>query len=236
MEENAVIYLRVSTDDQANDPLNLENQEKYCQSYCRQKHMNVIKVFTDAGKSARTTNRQEFQRMLRYCKARKNEVRYVVVQDLSRFTRNHRDQAEAIYNLNHSGVRLRSTYESNIDETAAGKLAANIFGSFNQFFSDAHSEKQRDRKLDAVKAGRVPWRAPLGYVNVSGQLGPNIKPDPERAPFILEAFRLIGMEGLSKVAALKVLTRKGFTTSKGKPVSIPNLGSDSCEPDLCRMG
>jgi DNA invertase Pin-like site-specific DNA recombinase len=56
------------------------------------------------------------------------------VQDLSRFARNHKDQAEAIYDLGQSGVSLRSTYESNIDETAAGKLAANFFGAFNQFF------------------------------------------------------------------------------------------------------
>jgi DNA invertase Pin-like site-specific DNA recombinase len=96
-------------------------------------------------------------------------LNYVVVQDLSRFARNHKDQAEAIWDLGRCGVLLRSTYESNIDETAAGKLAANIFGAFNQFFSDSHSEKQRDRKRQAVAAGRVPWRAPIGYVNVKFQ-------------------------------------------------------------------
>jgi hypothetical protein len=119
-------------------------------------------------------------------------LNYVVVQDLSRFARNHKDQAEAIWDLGRCGVLLRSTYESNIDETAAGKLAANIFGAFNQFFSDSHSEKQRDRKRQAVAAGRVPWRAPIGYVNVSSKVGANVEPDPQRGPLITRAFRTCG--------------------------------------------
>ncbi|HVJ07002.1 MAG TPA: recombinase family protein, partial [Acidisarcina sp.] len=184
--ENAVIYLRVSTKEQAEDPHNLENQEKRCRAYCQQMGLNVLHVFIDRGESGRTSDRPEFQRMLAFCKTARNNVRYVVVQDLSRFARNHLDQAEAIGALGLSGVRLRSTFESNIDETAAGKLAANIFGAFNQYFSDAHSEKQRVRKRDAVAAGRVPWRAPLGYLNVQSKAGANIEPDPVRAPLILE--------------------------------------------------
>lgn len=218
MEDNAVIYLRVSTDEQAKDPLNLENQEARCRSYCRQMRLNVVRVFLDKGESARTSNRPEFQRMLAFCKVPRNNVRFVVVQDLSRFARNHMDQAVEMNHLGLSGVRLRSTFESNIDETAAGRLAANIFGAFNQYFSDAHSEKQRVRKRDAVGAGRVPWRAPLGYFNVNSKDGSNIKPDPERAPLILEGFRLIGMEGQSKVTALKIITEMGLTTPKGNPV------------------
>jgi site-specific DNA recombinase len=121
--------------------------------------LTIVESFVDAGASARSSDRPEFQRMLAYCKVQRNKVSYVVVQDLSRFARNNRDQGDAIFQLESSGVSLRSTYESNIDETAGGKLAANIFGSFNQFWSDAHSEKQRDRKRLAVAGGRVPWRA-----------------------------------------------------------------------------
>jgi site-specific DNA recombinase len=80
-----VVYIRVSTDDQAEDPLNLVNQEKRCRIYCQQNGLSVDRIFIDAGESARTSDRPEFQRMLAYCKARRNEIRYVVVQDLSRF-------------------------------------------------------------------------------------------------------------------------------------------------------
>ena len=215
----AVLYIRVSTEEQAEDALNLVNQEKKCRSYCQQKGLTVVEKFIDAGESGRTDDRPEFQRMLVYCKSQRNNVRYVVVQDLSRFARNNRDQNDAIHQLELSGVSLRSTYESSIDETAAGKLTANIFGGFNQFFSDSHSEKQRDRKRLAIAGGRVPYRAPLGYLNISAKQGPNIIPDEERAPLIRKAFQLMSTGLHKKAEVLKTVTEEGLTTTKRKPVS-----------------
>jgi site-specific DNA recombinase len=217
--KKAVVYIRVSTDPQAEDALNLDNQEERCRIYCRQKGLSVVTTFKDAGESARTSDRPEFQRMLAYCKARRNEISYVVVQDLSRFARNHRDQADAICDLGRCGVLLRSTYEPNIDETAAGKLAANILGAFNQFFSDSHSEKQQDRKRQAVAGGRVPWRAPIGYVNVSSKTGANIEPDPQRAPLIIRAFELVSAGLHKKSEVLRIVASEGLTTRTGKPIA-----------------
>lgn len=127
----AVIYIRVSTTEQAEDALNLVNQETKCRDYCRRNSLTVVELFKDAGASARSSDRVAFQQMLSYCKVQRNRIGFVVVQDLSRFARNNLDQAEAILQLQNSGVALQSVYESNIDDTAAGKLTANIFGSFN---------------------------------------------------------------------------------------------------------
>lgn len=215
----AVVYIRVSTEEQAEDALNLVNQEKRCRIYCEQRGLSVVRIFIDAGESARTSDRPEFLRMLAYCKAGRNEIDFVVVQDLSRFARNHKDQAEAIWDLGRCGVLLRSTYESNIDETAAGKLAANIFGALNQFASDSHSEKQRDRKRQAVAAGRVPWRPPIGYVNVSSKAGANIEPDQQRGPLITRAFELVNTRLHKKSDVLRIVTNEGLTTRSGKLVS-----------------
>ena len=113
---------------------------------------------------------------------------------------------------------LRSTYESNIDETAAGKLAANIFGTFNQYFSDALSEKMRDRTRQSVSAGRFPWRAPIGYQNIGGKDGPNIKPDEKRAPFIRRAFELVAGGRHKQSEVLQIVTDEGLTTAGGRPL------------------
>lgn len=59
----AVLYIRVSTDEQAEDALNLINQETRCRRFCEQKGLTVVKVFTDAGESARSSDRPEFQNM-----------------------------------------------------------------------------------------------------------------------------------------------------------------------------
>src|SRR5437870_2677490 len=63
------------------------------------------------------------------------------------------------------GVKLCSVYEQSVDDSASGTLTANIHGTFNQYFSDALSEKMKDRMRASAAAGRFPWRAPIGYVN-----------------------------------------------------------------------
>jgi site-specific DNA recombinase len=229
----AVIYVRVSTDEQAQGPLNLENQEKRCREYCERKGLPVGAIFVDPGESARSTDRPEFRRMLDYCKAHRREVRYVVVQDLSRFARNLLDQADAIRELRNHGVLLRSTYESNIDETAAGKLAANIHGAFNQYFSDSLSEKMRDRMLASVAAGRFPWPAPIGYRNVEATTGANIVPDSERAPLIRKAFELMATGLHTKTAVLKTVTEMGLRTRNNKALSPQTFVEMLKKPVYC---
>lgn len=45
----AVLYIRVSTDEQANGPLNLSNQEQRCRDYCNRNGLTVVEVFIDPG-------------------------------------------------------------------------------------------------------------------------------------------------------------------------------------------
>ena len=215
----AVLYLRVSTDEQADDPLNLFNQEQKCRNYCEQSGYPIVGVFTDSGESARTADRPELQRMRRFYKTHSHEMGCVVVQDLSRLARNNSDQAQFIAELAKHKVRLCSVYEPNVDETAAGKLAANIHGTFNQHFSDALSEKMRDRCRAAVLAGRFPWPAPLGYLNDSTlRSGANLVLDPVRAPLIRKSFELIAAQN-TKADVLRTISDDGLRTHKGKKLS-----------------
>ena len=216
---DAVIYLRVSTDEQANGVLNLPNQEQKDRHYCEEKGYAVVRVFVDPGESARTAKRPEFQKMVAYCKAHRN-IGYVVVQDLSRFARNNGDQAEFIAELGRHGVKVRSVMEPNVDETAAGKLAANIHGTFNQYFSDQLSERMKDRSRAAVLAGRWPWPAPIGYRNDSTlRTGANLVPDPERGPHVRRAFELLATGLYTRVDVLRLVTQAGLVTRKGQKLT-----------------
>jgi hypothetical protein len=56
-------------------------------------------------------------------------------------------------------------------------MAAGVHGVFNQYFSDALSEKMQERSAASVRAGRWPWAAPIGFLNDLNQNnGANIKP------------------------------------------------------------
>jgi site-specific DNA recombinase len=215
----AVIYVRVSTDEQANGPLNLLNQEKRCCDYCKQHGLEVVRVFVDPGESARSTDRPAFQEMLTFCKANRHKIACIVVQDLSRFARNLQDQMQTLYELNAVNIVLRSVYESNMDESPEGKMQAGIFGTFNEYFSNSLSKRMKDRTRQAVLAGRFPWKAPIGYLNTGRKDGANIEPDPKRAPLIRRAFELMSSGIHKKSEVLKTIADEGLLTNRGKPLS-----------------
>jgi len=215
----AVLYVRVSTDEQANGPLNLENQEQRCRDYCKQKCLDVIAVFVDPGESARSANRPAFQEMVQYCKANRQKVGFVIVQDLSRFARNLKDQMRFVWELNKVGVLLRSVYETNVDESPEGQMQAGIFGTMNEYFSNSLSSKMKDRTRASAAAGRYPWRAPIGYENIGGKIGANIRPDVKRAPLIRRAFELFATGRYKKSEVLKLITDEGLITGKGSWLS-----------------
>jgi len=82
MTEKAVIYLRVSTDEQTE-----ESQLEPCKNYCKEKGWGVIKIYRDHGKSAYKEDkyRPEFMKMLE--DAKKREFQHIVVFAMDRFSR-----------------------------------------------------------------------------------------------------------------------------------------------------
>jgi len=175
-------------------------------------------VFRDDGASAKTTDRPEFQKMLTACTSKQNPVDFVVVHDLSRFSRDVKDQAIVISILDRSGVRLRSVLE-NIDETPAGKFMRNIHAAFNQFDNDRKAERTKFGMLKAATLGRFPFKAPVGYLNVPARNGAKLIPDPERAPIIQKAFELYAVGNASRASVLRTITALGLTTQSGNKLS-----------------
>src|SRR5450755_738176 len=112
---NAVIYCRVSTKEQVQN-LSLGTQQSRCVEFSTRNDWAVLKIFRDEGESAKTADRPAFQQMLAFCKSKPNTVQFVVVHDLSRFSRAMGDQTCVIAELECAGVHLRSVME-NVDET-----------------------------------------------------------------------------------------------------------------------
>ncbi len=221
---NAVIYCRVSTTEQTKN-LSLPTQEARCVQYCKDQGWSVVRIFRDEGKSAKTADRAEFQAMIRFCGIKKNAVSFVIVNDLSRFSRDLADQCAVIGQLERSGASLRSVSES-IDSTAAGKLMQNIYGAFNQFDNDRKAERTRLGMEKSAAMGRFPFGAPLGYWNLRSEQregSGNLIQDADRAPIIRKAFELFAMGTQTKRNVLRQITALGLTTKAGKPLSAQTL-------------
>lgn len=213
----AVIYLRVSTKEQAQN-LSLGTQKRDCLAYCRQQGFGVDRIFEDAGESAKTTDRPEFQKLLAYCRANKARVQFVVCYNLSRFSRNTHDHAVIRALLLRLGIGVRSATEP-LSDDAVGKLTANMLAAIAQFDNDAKAERTKAGMKAAIERGRWAWVAPLGYLNGNRRSGePSLVLDPERAPIIRKVFESIAAGGLNEAEALRQALALGLRSRKGKRV------------------
>lgn len=215
----AVLYCRVSTTEQVQN-LSLATQEEACREYCGRQGYDVDQVFVDAGESAKTTGRPEFQRMLEHCRRGRGRLHAVIVYSLTRFSRNNADHHAIATLLRGLGIALRSVTEP-IDDSPSGRLMEGILASFSQFDNDARSQRVTAGMQAAIDRGRWVWHAPLGYLN-GPRGGPSLVPDPARAAAVREIFALRAA-GVAGAALLQRAHDLGLRTKHGQTVSQPRL-------------
>jgi site-specific DNA recombinase len=94
--KQAILYIRVSTDEQADKGFSLASQEEYLNKYCRMNNIDVIHTFTE-DHSAKTFNRPEFKKMLTFCKQNRSDIDLLLLVKWDRFSRNTKDSYQMIY-------------------------------------------------------------------------------------------------------------------------------------------
>ena len=212
----AVIYIRVSTKEQT-DNLSLPTQLRACEAYCRQHGYEVLARFTEEGESAKTADRTELQRLLKFCRAHRGRAHFVVVYNLTRFAREKYDHFALRAHLKSLGISLRSATEP-IDDSSTGKLMEGVLAAFAQFDNDVRSERTRAGMRAALELGRWTFRAPLGYRNAR-KPAPTLVPDPERAPLITRAFEDFATGEYTKQEVLEAVTRLGLRSRRGQALN-----------------
>lgn len=84
------LYIRVSTNKQADEGFSLDDQQNRLTMYCQAQGWTICPehIYTDAGESGTTTDREQFQMMLEA--ARKGAIKRIVAMKLDRIARNVR--------------------------------------------------------------------------------------------------------------------------------------------------
>jgi site-specific DNA recombinase len=231
----ALIYVRVSTDEQADKGLSLPAQEEACLEYIKLKHLTIDPkkdVYIDAGESAKTANRPALQEMLSRCKKDK-EVKVVLVHKLDRLARNVGDHAAIKTILRKFDIQLCSVVEP-VDDSPTGALLENIMASVAEFYSANLGQEVKKGMKQVLKQGRYPGRAPVGYLNkdlieLDGTITKTIIKDSVKAESIQQAFRMFATNQFSQSLLCDELNKNGFKTffNKGiKPTRLHGLLSN----------
>ncbi len=194
----AVSYLRVSTRGQAergggaDEGFSIPAQREANKKKALSMGAMIGKEFVDRGTSAKSADRPELQKMLKYVKENADRIDYVIVHKVDRLARNRGDDVDIMRALRECGVQLVSASES-IDDTPAGMLLHGIMSSIAEFYSQNLANEVKKGLNEKVKAGGTPSRAPLGYLNIRrvderGREEKTVILDEERAPLIKLAF------------------------------------------------
>ncbi len=231
---NAVIYLRVSSKEQAEkggetEGYSLPAQREACKRKASTLKAAVIEEFVERGESAKTADRPQLQRMLAYIA--ENHVKYVIVHKVDRLARNRADDVAINMAIKQAGAELVSVSE-NIDQTPSGLLLHGIMSSIAEFYSRNLATEVIKGCVQKAKNGGTPGRAPTGYLNVrrfeNGRESRTVEIDPVRGPLMAWAFRAYATGEWTIRNLLAELTARGLTTAPGpkgpgKPLALSHL-------------
>ena len=223
MSKRAVIYTRVSTDDQATEGTSLEIQVERCRAYCVAQGWSVQEVYTDAGVSGAKASRPALDDMLAAVEG--GSVAVVVVAKLDRLGRSLRHLAPLLGDLDDRGVALVSIAEAFDSSTVGGRLMRNMLGTMAEWERDTIRERTHSGRMRRVELGG--WGggdiAPYGY-RVEGQ-GPAaaLVPDEREAAMMLRAVALVLDHNMTTGQAAAALNAEGLTPRKAAVWTQMNL-------------
>ncbi len=163
---NAVIYTRVSHSSQEENT-SLESQLKYCQLYAKQKGLTVVNYFGGKHESAKTDDRKEFKRMLKFIKQSKNISR-IIVYSYERFSRTGVGGAKIADDLlRQYGVVTLSVTQELDPTTSAGSFQQNILFLFSQMDNELRRSKTITGMSELIRKGYTPRMPPRGFTNLN---------------------------------------------------------------------
>ena len=212
---NAIIYTRVSTAEQAETNNSLETQKKYCREYADKMQLNVLFEFGGTYESAKTDGRKEFNRMLEYIKQNRGKISYIIVFSLDRFSRSGEHAMVLAAELKEFGVSLVSVTQPTDTDSDMGVFYQNLLLLFGKLDNDMRRSKTISGMREMLRAGYFCGKAPIGYTNVPGAPRDKAIVMNEKAKWIKTAFEWKLNERISNVEIASRLKNVGIgITSK----------------------
>jgi len=213
---NVVGYVRVSTEEQAQDGVSLTIQRDKIALYCQLHNLDLVGIEADEGVSAKTLKRPGLHRALDQLRAATADG--LVVAKLDRLSRSVADWATLIdgYFGERAGKHLASVADSIDTRSAAGRLVLNMLMSVAQWERETISERVQEAmnhvKRKGHRAGQIPYGRRL--INPADPNDKRMEDHPEEQTTI-QAMRLMRNLGESYREIAAQLTAGEFPTKSG---------------------
>ena len=168
--KRVIIYVRVSTQEQAREGYSIGEQIDRLQKYCDAMGWTIYKIYTDAGYTGANTDRPALKELIRDVK--KGKADKVVVYKLDRLSRSQLDTLfliEKVFLSNNTDfVSMNENFDTS---TPFGRAMIGILAVFAQLEREQIRERMTMGKDARAKEGK--WnggKCPIGYSFIADEL------------------------------------------------------------------
>lgn len=158
----AILYVRVSTDEQAEKGHSLAHQEERLRNYCLNNGIKVVAFFKE-DHSAKSFERPAFRKLLDFAKANKNLADMLLFLKWDRFSRNAADAYAMINQLLRMGIEPQAMEQPLNMEIPEHKFMLAIYLAAPEVENDRRALNILAGMRKAMKEGRWMGAAPKGY-------------------------------------------------------------------------
>lgn len=151
---NAGLYIRVSTERQAQEGYSVAAQKENLTNFAKQQGWNIFDIYADEGISGKNIqDRPDVKRLINDIKNRKIDV--VVLYKFDRLTRDMSDTEDVIKLIQECGIEVYTISGGTIDvSTATGRFQLRISGAVAQLEREQTVERVKFAFVQKVKEGK----------------------------------------------------------------------------------
>jgi site-specific DNA recombinase len=212
--KKAVIYARVSTEEQASEGFSIKAQLSHLYKYAELSNFEVIHEYIDEGVSGKSIDgRPQIKKLLMDARLKKFDA--VLVYKLDRISRKLKDALEISEELERNNIKLISMQENFDTTTPMGKMVFQLMSSFAELERNTIVDRVKMGMTERAKQGKWNGGQCLGYDCVNKQLVVN----EQEAVIVKEIFDL-AEQGFGLKAIVKRINEKGYKSKKGKLFSV----------------
>jgi site-specific DNA recombinase len=211
--KRAILYARVSTDEQVRSGYSLAQQIEALRAYAAQEGYEILEEVTDPGQSGASLERPGMDRVRDLVAA--GRVSVVLAQDRDRFAREPAYHYLLRREFEEHETKIRALNDRG-DDSPEGQLTDGILDQLAKFERAKTTERTRRGKLQKAHEGKVIAlrMARFGFRYDPTREGLEVDEDAMRV--VRRIFRSIGVEGRTIHGVRRTLEREGVLTPTGK--------------------
>ena len=210
----ADLYIRVSTDEQADKGYSQRSQEELLRKYCDINNISIRKVMFE-DHSAKTFMRPEWKAYLLELRKQKGKSELVLFLKWDRFSRNAGDAYQMINTLRKLGVEPQAIEQPLDLSIPENKMMLAFYLAAPEVENDRRALNVIHGMRRARKEGRYMGLAPIGYVNKTDEAGRKfIAIQEPQAGILRRAFEEISKGVYNTEQVYHMAKEKGFKGTK----------------------